>query len=327
VNVRAIVQRGYGLPERVLELRDDVPKPPVSDDGVLVKVNAASVNAGDWRTIFARPAFIRLTTGVRRPRSNAVGVDAAGVAEAVGKDVSHVVPGDEVFGMRNGAFADYVSGKSFVRKPANLSFAEAAAVPAAGCTALQAVRDHGRIKAGERVLVNGAGGGVGIYAVQLAKAFGADVTAVTRGECLEMVRDIGADRVIDYGSEDFTRSSERYDLIVDCGGKPSVPAFRRVLAPTGRLVLVAAGKGPLGVLGRLVGSQVRARLLGQPVINFIAKAPFVENLDTLRQLIEEGKVRPVIERTYPLEQAAEAISYLETERARGKVVITVAEDA
>ena len=324
--MRAIVQHRYGPPADVLELRDDVDKPHVTDAGVLVRVHASSVNSGDWRRVTARPFLVRLFEGLRRPRTPLVGSDAAGVVEAVGKDATHVTVGDEVYGMRSGAFAEYVSGQSFVSKPQNLSFEQAAAVPAAGCTALQALRDRGNVQPGQKVLVYGAGGGVGTFAVQIAKAFGAEVTAVTSTDNLDLARSIGADHVIDYRREDFSRSGQRYDLIVDASGRPPVGAFRRALPPAGTLVLVAAGAGAFGAVGRFVGSQLRRRVLKQRVVVFIASGPFNENLLTLKQLIEAGKITPVIDRTYPLSETADAIRYAETERVRGKVVITVQGD-
>jgi NADPH:quinone reductase-like Zn-dependent oxidoreductase len=320
--MKAVVQVGYGAPAGVLR-PDEVEKPQVADDGVLVRVRASSVNAQDWRRVRGEPFLLRLSEGLLKPRSGLFGGDAAGIVEEVGKERTDLAPGDEVYGLRSGAFAEYVSGRSFVAKPANLSFEQAAAVPAAGCTALQAVRDRGGVKAGQRVLVNGAGGGVGTFAVQIAKAFGAEVTATTRTECLDVVRSIGTDQTIDYTRESFASASPHYDVIIDCGGSPSVRTFQRVLADGGTLVLVAAGRGRLGVTGRLIGSQVRARLLGQPVVNFLASGPFNENLLTLKQLIEAGKVRPVIDRTYPLDELIEAIEYVETERACGKVVIRI----
>ena len=322
-DVRAVQQHAYGPPVAVLELRTDAERPVPSDDEILVRVRASSVNSGDWRGVTANPFLVRLFNGLSRPKSPLVGVDAAGVAEAVGGNVTGVRAGDEVYGMRNGSFAEYVSGRSFVAKPANLSFEAAAAVPAAACTALQALRDQGNLQPGERVLVNGAGGGVGTFTVQLARAFGADVSATTTADKLELVRSLGAAEVTDYTRADFTTTGNSYDLIVDCGGRPSVAAFRRALAPGGRLVLVAAGKGRFGSLGRFIGGQLRRRLLRQRVIVFIASAPFDENLLTLKELIEAGKVRPVIDRTYPLERTAEAVAYAATEKVAGKVVITI----
>jgi NADPH:quinone reductase-like Zn-dependent oxidoreductase len=318
--MKAIVQDRYGSPD-VLRLTD-VDKPMVDDDDVLVRVRAASVNAGDWRRVRASPFVIRLVEGLRRPRTGAVGVDAAGHVEEVGKDVTHLQPGDEVFGVRKGAFAEYVSGRTFVPKPANLTFEHAAAVPVAGSTALQALRDKGRIQPGQRVLVNGAGGGVGTFVVQIAKAFGADVTGVSSTGKLDLVRSIGADHVIDYTREDFTKSGPRYDLIIDVGGTPSLSACRRALTPDGTLVLVGAGSGPGGPIARLLAGFLRSRLLKQRIVAFISRES-KEDLLTLKELIEAGKVAPVIDRTYPLSETAEAIRYLESGHARGKVAITV----
>ncbi len=321
--MKAVVQSGYGAPAGVLSLAD-VDKPEVADDAVLVRVRASSVNAADWRRVRGEPFFLRLSEGLMKPRSRLLGGDVAGVAEAVGRDRTDVKPGDEVYGMRSGAYAEYVSGRSIVPKPTNLTFEQAAAVPAAGCTALQAVRDRGSVQAGQQVLINGAGGGVGTFAVQIARAYGAHVTATTRPECLEVVRSTGADEVTDYTREDFAGGGRRYDVIIDCGGTPSIARFRRALADGGTLVLVAAGKGRLGITGRLIGSPLRARLFGQPVVNFLASGPFNENLLALRELIEAGKVTPVIERTYPLAEIADAIEHVETEHTCGKVVIGVA---
>lgn len=319
--MRAIVQERYGSPGDVLRLTE-VDKPQVGDDQVLVRVRASSVNAGDWRRVRATPFFIRFVEGLRRPKATALGGDVAGVVEAVGSAVTDLKVGDEVYGVRTGAFAEYVSGKNFVPKPANLTVEQAAAVPIAGLTALQAVRDKGRIQPGQKVVVNGAGGGVGTFTVQLAKALGAEVTGVTSTENVDLVRSMGADHVIDYRREDFTRGPDGYDVIIDVGGTPSMSALRRALAPDGTLVRVGAGKGGGGPMVSLAAALVRSRVLKQRVVSFIAKVE-KQDLLTLKELIEAGKVRPVIDRTYPLSEIAEALRYLETERARGKVVITV----
>jgi NADPH:quinone reductase-like Zn-dependent oxidoreductase len=319
--MKAIVQRSYGSPDR-LRL-EDVPKPTAVDGGVLVQVRAASVNSGDWRRVRASPAIVRLVEGVRRPKQPLLGVDVAGVVEAVGKGHTRLHVGADVYGMRAGAFAEYVSGKSFVLKPANLTFEQAAAVPATACTALQALRDQGHVQPGQTVLINGAGGGVGTFAVQIAKAFGAEVTAVTSTDKLELARSIGADHVVDYTHEDLSRRAERYDLIVDASGRPSIAAFRRALAPGGTIVLVAAGHGRFGALARIAGAKLRRRVLKQPVVFFISSGPFEENLETLKEFIEAGKVTPVIERTYTLSETPQAVGYAETEHARGKLVISV----
>lgn len=319
--MRAIVQDRYGSPDH-LRL-DEVDAPALTDAGVLVRVRASSINAGDWRRVRAAPFIIRATEGWRRPRSRLFGGDAAGVVEQVGSEVTHVSPGDAVYGIRTGSFAELVNGRIFVRMPANLSFEEAAAVPVAGVTALQAVRDHGGVQPGARVLVNGAGGGVGSMAIQLAKAFGGDVTAVTGPQTVELAASLGADRVIDYSREDFTRSATRHDVVIDIGGNRSIRALRRALTDDGRLVLVGAGGGRLGPVTRLIGGMVRMRLLRQRLAVFIA-AVRREDLETLTGLIEAGQLRPVIDRSYPLEQVPDALRYVESGQARGKVVIRVA---
>jgi NADPH:quinone reductase-like Zn-dependent oxidoreductase len=280
------------------------------------------VNAGDWRRVRANPVLIRIMEGLRRPKTPLFGGDVAGVVEAVGTDVTDLSPGDEVFGIRSGAFAEYVASRNMVRKPANLTLAQAAAVPIAGVTALQAVRDHGHLEPGQRVLVNGAGGGVGSMAVQIAAALGGVVTAVTRTENVALMRELGAARVIDYRSDDFTRDTERHDVIVDVGGNRPIRALRRILAPGGRLVLVGAGHGGLGAVGRLVGGSIRRRFLKQPVAVFIADVRR-EDLETLRELIEAGRIRPVVDRAYPLGELAAALRYVEEGRVQGKVVVTV----
>ena len=318
--MRAVVQQGYGTPERVLRV-EEVDPPVVEDDRALVRVHATSVNAGDWRRVRANPAFIRLIEGLRRPKNPLFGGDVAGIVEAVGKEITHLAPGDEVYGIRSGAFAEYVASKNMVRKPANLTLEEAAAVPIAGVTALQAVRDHGDLQPGQRVIVNGAGGGVGSMCVQIANAFGGEVTAVTRTESVDTMHAIGADHVIDYRKADFTRDGSRYDLIIDVGGNRSIRHLRRVMAPGGRMVLVGAGHGGVGALGRFLGGNLRRRLK-QPVTTFIADVRR-EDLETLTELIEAGKLKPVIERTYPLDELPAALRHVEDGHARGKVVVTV----
>jgi NADPH:quinone reductase-like Zn-dependent oxidoreductase len=300
-----------------------VDKPAAGEKQVLVRLIASSVNAGDWRGVYASPKFIRLIAGFRRPKDPLVGGDAAGVVEQVGPGEADLKVGDEVFGIRSGAFAEYVSGENFVHKPANLTVQHAAAVPIAGVTALQALRERGKVQPGERVLINGAGGGVGTFAVQIAKALGAEVTAVTSGDKLDLVRSIGADLLVDYGRDNFTKAGERYDLIVDIGGNQPIRALSRCLAADGRIVLVGAGKGMFGTLGRLVGGTIRRRILKQPVVFFIAYGPYKEQLTTLKELIEAGKVAPVIERSYALTDIAQAITYAATEKTRGKIVITI----
>jgi NADPH:quinone reductase-like Zn-dependent oxidoreductase len=324
--MKAIVHERYGSPD-VLELRD-IDTPVVDDDSVLVRVRAASVNAYDWHMMRGLPFLVRMSEGLRKPKQPAMGVDVAGQVESVGKNVTRLRPGDEVFGSRTGSLAEYVRGgpKSFlVPKPANLTYEQAAAVPMAATTALQGLRDKGQLKPGQRVLVNGAAGGVGTFAVQIAKALGAHVTGVCSTRNAEMVRSIGADQVVDYTQEDFTRSEQRYDLILDVAANRSLSDCRRVLVPNGVLVIVGAPPdarrmGP--IVARLLAAVASSRFSSKKVLPFLAKNS-KEDLIVLRELIEAGKVTPVIDRTYPLSEAAEAIRYLETGHARGKVVITV----
>lgn len=311
--MKAIVAHRYGPPE-ILRL-EDVEKPAVEPDQVLVRVRAAGVNPCDWHMLRGSPFFVRLSEGLRKPKTR-LGVDAAGVVEAVGADVTHVAPGDAVFGARNGSFAEYASGKNFVPKPARLTFEQAGAVGIAGCTALQAVRDKGRVQAGQKLLVNGAAGGVGTFAVQIAKAYGADVTGVCSARNVELVRSIGADRVVDYIVADYTREGERYDVIVDCIGNHRLSASRRALTADGALVMVG------GPLRRIPAALVLAPFVKQRMGFFMAKINR-DDLSALAELMESGKVTPVIDRTYSLSDAADAIAYLEKGHARGKVVITV----
>ena len=322
IAMRAVLQERYGSPD-LLRL-GEIDKPTIEDGGILVRVQASSVNAGDWRRVRGAPVLVRLMQGMRKPRIPVFGGDAAGIVEAVGEGVTEVKPGDEVYGIRSGALAEYVMGQSFVAKPKRLTFEQSAAVPIAGVTAVQAVRDKGQVRPGQQVLVNGAGGGVGTFCVQVAKAMGAHVTAVTSTANLDMVRGLGVDSVIDYSEDDFTKAVERYDVVIDVGGNRSVKALRSVLSPGGRVVLVGAGKGWLGPLTRLFGAKIRHGLLKQPVVSFIASPPFKENLDVLRDWIEAGKITPVIDRTYPLEKTPDALRYLETEKAKGKIVISLA---
>jgi NADPH:quinone reductase-like Zn-dependent oxidoreductase len=288
---------------------------------VLVRVVASSVNAGDWRRVRAQPFLVRTAEGWRRPRSPLFGADAAGVVEEVGAEVTDLRVGDEVMGIRTGAFAEFVCGANFVPKPSNLTFEQAAAVPIAGVTALQALRDHGAVQAGQRVMVNGAGGGVGSFAVQIAKAMGAEVTAVTSTDHVELLRSLGADRVIDYTREDATHSGP-YDLVVDIGGTPSIGKLRGALTSKGTLVMVGAAKGGIGVLGRIAAGAFRGRVLKQRVRFFIAGVDKADLL-YLKELIEAGKVTPAIDRTYPLAEAGRALRYVEAGHAHGKVVITI----
>ena len=324
--MKAIVRERYGPPD-VLELRN-VEIPAIDDDSILVRVRAAAINAYDWHMMRGRPSLVRIVAGLRKPKSSAMGVDVAGQVEAVGKNVTQFRPGDEVFGSRSGSLAEYVRGTSqsfLVPKPARLTFEQAAAVPMAGTTALQGLRDKGQIRPGQKVLINGASGGVGTFAVQIAKAFGAHVTAVCSTGNLEQARSLGADQVIDYTKEDFTRSGKRYDLILDVAASGPLSARRRVLEPSGILVGVGSADSRYGMtslLAGLVETAVLSRFGKQKMPFFLAKNS-KEDLMVLTALIETGKIRPVIDRTYPLRETAEAIRYLEAGHARAKVVITV----
>jgi NADPH:quinone reductase-like Zn-dependent oxidoreductase len=323
--MKAIVHDTYGSAD-VLELRD-VDQPAIADDEVLVRVHAAGVDRGVWHVMTGLPYPIRLAGyGLRAPKNPVLGMDLAGVVEAVGKDVTRFQPGDAVFGIGKGAFAEYarVPENKLAPKPANLSFQQAAAVAISGLTALQGVRDHGRVEAGDEVLIIGASGGVGSYAVQLAKAFGAEVTAVCSSTKVDLVRSLGADHIIDYTRDDFANGQHRYDVILDIGGNSSLSRLRSTLAPKGTLVIMGGETD-----GRWLGGsdrQVRAMLLSlftsQKLGTFICKENH-EDMLVLKELIEAGKVTPAIDRTYPLSEVPKAVRYLETGHARGKVVITV----
>jgi NADPH:quinone reductase-like Zn-dependent oxidoreductase len=324
--MQAIAYEEYGSAD-VLELKD-IAKPAVEGDRVLLRVHAASANPYDWHFMRGVPYLARLSAaGLRKPKHALLGTDVAGQVEAVGSAVTRFRPGDEVYGsVGSGGFAEYVSApeKLLALKPANLSFQEAATVPLAGVTALQGLRDAGQIRSGQKVLIVGASGGVGTFAVQIAKWYGADVTGVSSTRNLDMVGSIGADHVIDYSREDFMRSGQTYDVIFQLAGTVSPSAFRRVLTPTGRLVL-SSGDSPgriIGPIGRLIKAVLLSPFVDQALVPFIAK-PSSDDLQVLRKLIEAGKIRPVIDRTYPLTEAPEAIRYLETGHARGKVVIAV----
>ena len=322
--MKAIRYHRYGPPD-VLELRD-VDMPAIGNGDILVRVRAAAVNPLDWHFMRGTPYLVRAIGGLSRPKNTGLGVDLAGNVEAVGRNVTRFRPGDDVFGERHGAFAEHVvmsQDAAVVTKPANLTFEEAASVPVAAITALQALRDKGNLAPGQAVLVNGAAGGVGTFAVQIAKAFGAEVTSVCSTRNVDMVRSIGADHVVDYTHEDFLRTGRRYDLVVDIAGGRTLSEMRRVLAPKG--VLVGVG-GP--VTGNWIGP-----LLGP--IRMLLLSPFVsqtmrpmlarvtrDDLAFLCELLEAGKVTPVIDRTYKLDEVPEAIRYLEAGHARGKVVIT-----
>jgi NADPH:quinone reductase-like Zn-dependent oxidoreductase len=325
--MKAIVHERYGRPD-VLELRE-VDKPVIEDDQVLVRVHAASLNPVEWYGVTG-PLFARPGNGLRKPNYTGVGSDFAGRVEAVGKDVEDAQPGDEVYGTANGAWAEYAAARQdkIGRKPANLSFEEAAAVPVAAITALQALRDKGQVQPGQKVLINGASGGVGTFAVQLAKFFGAEVTGVCSTRNVELVRSLGADRVVDYTQEDFTKRGERHDLMLDVAGSRPFRDFRRVLTPEATVVLIG---GPmtyrgLGPLPHLATTLLTSKGRSQTVKFFVAKIT-KEELLVLKDLLEAGNVKPVIDRRYELSQAPDALRYLGEGHARGKVVITVGHDS
>ena len=320
--MKAFVKDRYGSPD-VLRI-EDVDKPQLSaDDAILVRIRAVGLNAHDWHMLRGKPYLARLSEGFRAPKERHLGLDVAGIAEEVGPNVTDIRPGDAVYGSRFGAFAEYVSSKNMVPMPAGVSFEEAAAVPTAGMTALQGLRDHGQLAAGERVLVNGAGGGVGSFAVQIAAALGAEVTAVTSTKTVEMARSIGASEVIDYTRDDFTRGIGRYDLILDIGGNRRLSAMRRALTPTGRIVMVAPQPGQwIGPIARIVGAVITTRFGSRPAKAFLADVRR-DDLLALKELIEAGKVRPVIDRTYRFGEIPEGIRYVESGAAAGKVVITM----
>jgi NADPH:quinone reductase-like Zn-dependent oxidoreductase len=322
--MKAITYTRYGSPD-VLRL-EEVAKPTPKANEVLVKICAASVNAYDWRYVRASPFLVRLVGGLFKPRNPRLGADIAGQVEAVGSDVTQFRPGDEIYGdlaaSGNGAFAEYIAvpEQALALKPANLTFEQAAAVPMAAVTALQALRDGGEIQAGHTVLINGASGGVGTFAVQIAKAFGAEVTAVCSTRNVALVRSLGADQIIDYQREDITKGAQRYDLILAVNGYYPLSAYRRMLRPEGRYVM-AGGSGTQLFEALLFGSLMS--LVGRKRLAPFTAKPSSKDLLVMKELLEAGKVVPVIDRCYPLDETAEAIRYLEGEHARGKVVITV----
>lgn len=323
--MKAIVQDSYGSPEVVLHL-EEIAIPVVTDDQALVRVHAASVHVGDWILVRGVPYIARLAVGLSKPKNRVPGTDVAGTVEAVGKNVTQVRPGDEVFGWCTGAFAEYACAAQdhFVPKPANLTFEQAAAVGVSATSALQLLRDQGKVKPGQKVLINGASGGLGTFAVQVAKSFGSEVTGVCSTKNLEMVRSIGADHVIDYTHEDFTRGTERYDFILDNVGNHSLSDTRRALTPNGTLM---SNNGTLGgrwfgTTGTLIKAAAASRFVRQqlgPSIKFQNRA----DLLVLKDLIEAGKVTPVIDGTYPLRDTSKAIGHVGGGHARGTVVIKV----
>ncbi|NQV85561.1 MAG: NAD(P)-dependent alcohol dehydrogenase [Woeseiaceae bacterium] len=320
--MKAAQARCYGSPD-IIEIVD-VAKPTPEDDEVLVKVMAASVNPLDWHFLRGSPYLMRLMSGIGRPNDASMGVDFAGTVEAVGKNVTRFQPGDEVFGGRDGAFAEYLTvseSKALAMKPANMSFQQAAAVPIAGVTAIQALRDSGKIKPGQTVLINGASGGVGTFAVQIAKSLGAEVTAVCSTRNLELVRSIGADHAIDYKMNDYMQSDQRYDLIIDMVGNHGLLANKRMLEPNGSLIMVGGGKG--NWIGPLMG-PIKALMLSPFVdqkLETILAQLGPDDLLILGLLMQSGQLTPVIDRSYRLGELADAIRYSEEGHARGKIII------
>ena len=334
--MKAAVYSRYGPPDAVVQIKT-VEKPIPNENELLIKVCAASVNPLDCGLLKGAG---RMLTGLRKPKVGRIGVDVAGQVEAIGPKVTHFKPGDDVFGlcignphasglkvwMPHGAFAEYacVPESTSVMKPVNVTFEQAASAPVAALTALQGLRDKGQVQPGKKVLINGAAGGVGTFAVQVAKSSGAEVTGVCSTGNLDMVRSIGADYVIDYIEEDFTRRTQRYDLIFDCVGNHSLSALRGIINPNGICVMVGdySGRGVIGLLARLVTAFVSSGFGSQKLITFLAK-PIQKDLVRVRDLMEAGKVKPVIDRRYELTEVAEAMRYVEQKHARGKVVITL----
>ena len=322
--MKAIIYSNYGSPD-VLKC-EEIEKPTPGDNQVLIKVHAASVNPLDWHFMRGTPYFLRLMAGLRKPKDRRLGVDVAGHIEAVGRNVTQFKPGDEVFGSCRGAFAEYActSESALFLKPTKVTFEQAASVPIAAITALQGLRDKGQIQSGQKVLINGASGGVGTFAIQIAKSFGAHVTGVCSTGNLDMVQSLGADHVIDYTKEDFTQSAQRYDLILDCVGNHSLLANRRTLNPTGRYVAVGGptGRWMIGPFARAITSRLLSLLATQKLFMVLAKLN-KEDLGIMHELMKSGKVTPVIDRRYTLSQVPEAIRYLEEGHARGKVIISL----
>lgn len=327
--MQAVRYDRYGPPAEVLEVRE-VEAPTPREGEVLVRVRAAGANPVEWHLVRGEPFLIRMMNGLRRPKDGDVGFDVAGVVEEIGPGVTDLRPGDEVFGHGNGSFAELTRAKSarLTRKPERLSFEQAASVPVAGGTAFHALVTHGRVEAGERVLIVGAGGGVGSFAVQLAKALGAEVTAVCSGAKADYVRTLGADHVVDYGREDVTKLPERYDVVIQLAGDHSLFALRRLLSPHGRLVLAGSGAGRdgtgfmLGALRAFVLSLLLTRFTDRTVKMFMSSTSR-EHLETLVEFVERGELTPSVEHAFPLEQAADALTEIESGHARGKLVVAV----
>ncbi|HYL11316.1 MAG TPA: NAD(P)-dependent alcohol dehydrogenase [Candidatus Acidoferrales bacterium] len=324
--MKAAVYTKYG-PSDVVQVTD-VEQPVPTDNEVLIRVRAASVNPYDWHFMRGRPYFLRIAAGLRKPKVTRLGVDVAGRVETAGRNVTQFKPGDDVFGLCRGAFAQYAcaSESKLARKQEDVTFEQAASVPIAGLTALQGLRDKGKIQPGQKVLINGAAGGVGTFAVQIAKSYGASVTGVCSTRNVDMVRTIGADQVIDYTREDFTKREQRYDLILDCVANHSLSAFRRVLSSKGNYIMVGAadsgGRWMIGLLARLIKAVVLSLFVSQK-LGMVGAKVNEEDLTILHNLMQAGKVKPVIDRRYSLNEVPEAIRYLEEGHARGKVIITM----
>jgi NADPH:quinone reductase-like Zn-dependent oxidoreductase len=320
--MKAIVYRCYGGPA-VLQL-ESTPRPSPADDEVLVRIHAAAVNPLDWHYMRGTPYLMRLSSGIGAPKDNRMGVDFSGTVEAVGAQVTRFKPGDAVFGGGSGAFAEYLTireDRTLAHKPDNISFEEAASVPIAAITALQALSDHGQLKPGQRVLINGASGGVGTFAVQIAKALGAEVTGVCSTRNVDMVRSLGADHVFDYTQEDYTSSGQLYDLIIDNVGNHSLLSNRRVLKPGGSLVFVGGSFGDwLGVLKTPLQAMILSQLVDEKFFILMAQLRG-EDLSTLADLMQAGKIKPVLDRSYKLSEVPAAIRYSEEGHARGKIII------
>lgn len=324
--MKAAVHERYGSPDAVVEIRE-LEKLEPADDEVLVRLRASSVNIAEWYGVTGRPWIARPTTGLRGPKDVRLGVDFAGTVESVGKDVTEFAPGDEVFGGRSGAWAEYVcvrAERAIATKPAKASFEESGAVGTAALTALQALRDKGGLVPGQRVLINGASGGVGTYAVQIAKALGAEVTAVCSTPNVEIARSLGADLLVDYRAEDVTQRTERYDVVLDIAGTRSFSELRKILEPHATVVVVGGPRANrfLGPIGHVVGSRLRALRGSQQATFFLAQFNKAD-METLRDLMADGRLTSVIDSTYPLEKIADALRHMGEGHPRGKIVITV----
>ena len=322
--MKAAIYTRYGSPD-VVQI-GDTEKPVPNDNEVLIKVRAASVNPYDWHFMRGHPYFLRLVAGLRKPKDTRLGADVAGQVEATGRNVTRFKVGDEVFGICRGAFAEYARSaeKTLAIKPKSLTFEQAASAPIAALTALQGLRDKGHIQPGQKILINGAAGGVGTFAVQIAKSFGADVTGVCSTRNMEMVRSIGANQVVDYTHEDFTKSGHRYDIILDAVGNQSLSECGRILTPKGVLIMVGATADPwmIDAMIRGIGASVVSRFMSQKTVGMVAKSNQAD-MTILGDLMATGKVKPVIDRRYSLNEVPEAIRHLEAGHARGKVVITL----